>query len=273
MVLLVLGVVVTVGLALVSRSITEVNISAVEDESTRALEAAEAGIEKALGGVIAIGGGSGSLPQVNASYNVTSTQFGAGDAYEPPLDLSTGDVATIILEGEDASGSPARYNSSRLVLCWKGQGPAPGVEVILYFRNTAATPVYYVGRAGYDSDAVRAATTSFSTSGVISGGCISPLNNSGYMYRKQIHFNSELGMPAGPGYVPVFLRVKPIFNTSPWKVGVVKMGPAQFPVQGTDVSSVGQSGDASQKLRVIQTKPDLSTMFDSALFSGSALVQ
>ena len=51
-VLLMLGVALTIGISIASRSTTEVEISTTQQEAARALEAAETGIEKALGGVV-----------------------------------------------------------------------------------------------------------------------------------------------------------------------------------------------------------------------------
>ena len=270
MVLLVLGVAVTVGLAVMSRSITEVNISAVEDESARALEAAETGIEKALGGVIAVGGGTGSLPQVNASYNVSSTRIGSGDAYEVPQDLAAGEVATITLEGEDSLGNPATYGANQLWLCWRWQGTVePALEAILYYRSPGASPVYYVSRNGFDP---AGRVSGFVSTGGFPPNCVGGLTWPGInVKRRLISFTGDLGMPNG--HVPMYLRVKPMLNTGSCKLGVVSSGGGAFPVQGKDINSVGQSGDASQRLRVIQTNPDLPTMFDSALFSGTGLSQ
>ena len=52
LVMMVLSVALTVGLSIATRSTNEVKVTSSQEESARALEAAEAGLEKALGGTL-----------------------------------------------------------------------------------------------------------------------------------------------------------------------------------------------------------------------------
>ena len=84
--ILILGVIATVGLSIATRSTTELAVSTTVDESSRALEAAEVGLERYLGGVPHPtsrpewgGGGSGNVPDTQATYvGPTPLGFGGG---------------------------------------------------------------------------------------------------------------------------------------------------------------------------------------------------
>jgi hypothetical protein len=257
LILLILGVAMTVALAVVSRSVTEVSVSTVQEESARALEAAETGIEQSLGGLIA-GSGSGRVPVTNASFNVSNASLGGGSVYEVPYKLDAGDVATADLNG---------YSAGNFRVCW-GSATGSAVEVILYFRR-ADTSVG-VGRLPFDSVAGRG--NGFDSTVV--SGC--PGGPGGYASSRLINF-SDFGMvttgPPASRDTPLFLRVRVLYNPTPQPLAFLAQGSADFPSQATEIISTGQSGDASQKIRVVQMNPDLPAVFDSAIFSGTSLTQ
>jgi hypothetical protein len=257
-VLLVLGVAVTVGLSIVSRSVTEVSVSTGEEESNKALEAAEAGVERALGGVVAVDGPAGVGSLQEASFNVTNTGVGGGNTYEVPFRLSAGDVATISLEGYTG---PAPYNNFQL--CWgNGSGAVPAVEVILYFRD--ASGEMRVGRQAYDPDEARNDSNGFEDDSP--GSCAGGLD---YDFYRAFDL-ADVGWTAGG--TPIMLRVRVLYNTTPQPIAL-RVPAGNLPSQGSEIISTGQAGGSTQRLRVIQANPDLPLMFDSALFSGSSLTQ
>ena len=93
--LLILSVIVTVALSIASRSVTEVSVSTTQDESSRALEAAEIGLERYLGTQKAE---QQNVDTIKASYNVPPpTDIGTKTSFAIPYDLEEGDVATIDL--------------------------------------------------------------------------------------------------------------------------------------------------------------------------------
>lgn len=256
MALLVLGIAITVGLSVMSRSVTEVSISTTSDEAARALEAAEAGVERSLGGIIAGPSGAGTVPTTNSSYSVNNSSVAgtSGTAYAIPYRIANGDVASVYLQGVNSAGAAITYSGS-LRICWGQSGSTPAaIETILYYREAG---VVRVGRNGYDSSGRGGFA---GTDGA--GGC------SGYATGKLVSMN-DLGMPSG---TPLLLRIRTLYNTTAQPILVEPQG-GTLPVQGKDVISTGQSGTATQKLHVIQTNPDLPFMFDMALFSGQSLVQ
>jgi Tfp pilus assembly protein PilX len=76
-VLLIVAVVLTLGLSIASRGVTEINVSSVENDSSKALDAAEAGVESALGAIATPG------PTVkvgtNSSYQINVVTTGSGE--------------------------------------------------------------------------------------------------------------------------------------------------------------------------------------------------
>ncbi len=262
MVLLVLGITATIGLSIMSRSITEVSVSTTTDESARALEAAEAGVEKSLGGVIVSSSGSDTIPDSNASFRVSNTAV-AGTAntnYSVPYRLTPGDVASVYLQGQDSNGAPITYSGSGLRICWgDGSGTRPAMEAVLYYLSGG---VVTVGRNGYDGNSRSKFKTTDGNTGSCSGGT--------YQSSHYIPF-SDLGMTAGS--TPLVLRLRLVYNTTPQTLLVMPDAGTTLPVQGKDVISTGESGSATQRLHVIQSNPDTPMMFDMALFSGGSLVQ
>ena len=122
MVLLILGVVTTVGLSIASRSVSEVAVSTAQSESAQALAAAEAGVEATLGG---------STPAPNfiagSIVNVTSEDAAQSDMLAVD-DLAAGQVATVFLTG---------YTGNNLQVCW-GQAE---LETAYYYTSGGTTKV------------------------------------------------------------------------------------------------------------------------------------
>ncbi len=133
-VLLMLGVLATVGLSVMSRSRTEVSESTVQEESARALEAAEVGLEKYLGGSAP---SAGVLTPVtagsDAKFSLGAVNLGLNETYYTvPYQLSDGDVATLDLTGFTASGG------SGVRVCWGQGNPTagryPAMVATIYYR-------------------------------------------------------------------------------------------------------------------------------------------
>jgi len=225
-----------------------------------ALEAAEAGVENAFGGVIAGTGGSGAVPSTNASYNVANTNIGGTtNTYQVPYLLDNGEVATI-----DMTGVSVNRNFR---LCW-GKAPfnggrEPAVEVMVYYSLGG---VMKVARNGYD----RGSRGGFASANSTGGNCASV---QGYNFEKLVHFRNgtdNLGVEAGGQ--PVFLRVRMLYNDKPEPLMIILNG-GNLPVQGKDIVSVGQAGSSNQKIHATAANPDLPSIFDTAIFSGTELTK
>jgi hypothetical protein len=252
-VMLVLGVAMTVGLSVVSRSITEVNISSTAEDSTRALEAAEAGIEKSLAGVGTFASGTVDHPTTNtfsennAVVSVANISLGTASFYKLPYELESGDVATVDL------GS-STVNSVRV--CWgTDEGLNPVAEVMIYSTNGGSVEMrkWMIGPG-------------FTTLGSndTSKPCQGTSDPQIYNYRYSIDTS------AIPGTLTM-MRVRILGNKAhPF---AFHLPSGNMPDQGKDTFSTGTAGGTSKKVKVTQLKPDIPFMFDSALFSGTSLVK
>lgn len=253
-ILLVLGVALTVGLAIVARSVTEINVSTVQDESARALSAAVAGIEQSLGGVITGPSGSGVVGTAGDVFTVQKSSAGGASVYVASEELVAGDAATVNLEGSSFNGS----GTNQLKVCWGGNG---AVEVMGYYRSGG---VVYVNTLAYDS-------SSRGNGFVLAVASIAdcPAGGSGFNYAASFNTTSLIAS----GVTPLFLRVRLLYNGSmPRPVGFVATG-WTFPAQGEDIVAVGQAGGTTQKVSVFKGTPDWLPMWDDAVFSGTSLVQ
>lgn len=248
-VLLVLGVALTVGLAIVARSVTEVNVSTVQDESARALSAAEAGIEQALGGVIV--SGSDTVGVAGDAFVVQTNSSAAITNYVYPEELVAGDAATMTLDpGILGAGKTIRF-------CWGGNG---AIEVMGYYQSGSTV---LVNTKAYDSSS-RGNGFDLGTPDISS--C--PTANSPFSNSISVSTSDLI-----PGGIPRYLRVRMLYNGStPRPLGFVTAN-WSFPAQGDVITSVGQAGGTTQKISVFKGTTDWLPMWDDAVFSGGSLTQ
>lgn len=243
-ILLVLAVGLTLGLAVISRTITEVGTATTQAESSKALSKAESGVEAALAG--------STLPAGVTASDYLGRQISIS---EP---LAAGESATIFLADHTASGDIDfsrlnTYSGDSLYLCWGTEIGSPvAIEASLYYRETG---VYKVKRFAYDPEG----RGGFERSDA-AANC--PTDHS-YIYQKQL-----TSLPSGK----ILLRVRLLYNGDvAHYVGVT--GTSDFPVQGKNIVSTATEGNTTRKIEVFQRYPDLSPLLDSAVFSGGGLAK
>lgn len=274
-VLLMLAVATTIGLAIVSRSVTEVSVSTTQEESARALAAAEAGIEAALSSVVATG--TYSVGTTGTTYTVASVPFGSGGEFAISRPLTAADSETVFLSGHDATGNLVpglnKYTDNNLKVCWgqnsnAADASAPALEVILYFQTPAGA--VRVGREGYDPNSARRGQNNFTAATVGSGGCPS---NKPYQFTAVVPLNN-LG-----GYNrlvdnPLLFRMRLLYNGEVGHfIAVSAQGGASLPVQGVNITSSGVAGSSTRKVQLFQRYNDPFPQFDNAVFSGGSLTK
>ena len=169
-VLLMLGVALTIGVSIASRSVTEVEISATQQEAARALEAAEAGLEKALGGVVVTDVSSEAVaPGSQESYSVAFRQLADSQELRFP-GIRAGDNVTINLEPPSPTPIVVPGNARALV-CW-GYMPTPGlepaIEVVVYASRSGT---YEARRWAIDPIVARRSENGFSAPQSGGGSC------------------------------------------------------------------------------------------------------
>lgn len=278
-ILLLLAVVSTVSLAIVSRSVTDLSVSTTQEESSRALAAAEAGIESALSSVVASGSTQVLDNSNNAQYTVTILPASSGTDLISSRGLTANETETFFLGEHDGTGNmvlngSTEYRGNSITVCWgdqavAGQSNAPALEVSLYYWNKN-TSKYEVVRNGYDPN-TRGAF------GAIDAGVVGCPAGHAFSFKKTITLTATVasGGLALPGSVDqLMLRTRVFYSGEVGHfVGLKAVAGSTFPQQGIIISSTGQAGSSTRKVQLLQKYSNPLPQFDNAVFSGASLSQ
>jgi len=277
-ILLVMAVGLTMGLAVVSRSVTDIRISKQEEESARAFSAAEAGIEKALLENLVVGDARSELVG-EVKYTVTATEQGGSSEYDlGGGKFASGDTQTVWLVGHDSDGNlnpSVTYTGSEIDLYWgnsdisfPGSGacsgnPLPALEASVIYDSGG----YKVARYALDPDGIRATNCNkFDSSGIGSAGYT--LGGESFKFKKTIT------LPVGTKYA---LRLKFLYNSDTSHIlGVKAVGSGvTIPSQGKCYISTAviETSGITRKVKQCQTYNVPPAIFDYVLFSGGDLVK
>ena len=261
-VVLVMAVALTIGLAVVSRSITDIKISRQEEESSRVFSVAEAGIEEAL----KLGSGtSGAISEI--SYTVSETAQGGGREFVFPATINAGDTQTVWLVEHDNDGNlteTGRYTGNTIDLYWgnenqdPNQSTTPALEVSVIYKEGTS---YKLTRGAFDPNSSRRNDNSFDEADV---GSYS-IGGKTFRFRK-------LGFTL-PGGIPYALRLRLLYNNDQAQIlGIA--GTSNFPSQGKcyeSTASLSTSG-ITRKVQQCQFHKTPPGIFDYVLFSEGDLV-
>jgi len=267
-ILLVTAVILTIGLAVASYSITDIKISQQEEESARAFSAAEAGIEKSL----QIGAATnttieGITNSVTQEVQGEAAIFDFGGAKFP-----SGELANVWLVGHGVNGeidttTYLPYNSP-ITLCWGSSttidSSTPALELALVYKNVAGD--FKVIRQGYDPNSGR--TVGFIAPDDIDGGNC----NANLAFAKNINLAiGNFGLIATD--VPYLLRLKFLYNTSDQPLTVTSDN--NFPSQGKcyESSAKVETSGITRKIRQCQFFQAPPEIFDYVLFTTGDLVK
>lgn len=272
-VLLSISVVLIVVLYIMSRSVSDISLSTKDQDSMRAFSAAEAGVEKALVGLYAVGSSSGPTTIGDATFNASVTSFGSGqNQILYPLTLKSGDQAVFWFS---RAGDPITFNGSQFKLCWgmpatsSVANDTPAVLLTVYYRTS--TNQYRVARATYDPNAGRSVTNRFTTASA--AGCTFSPN-------EQFQFFNNVNLQAGGLNIPAtatlqFATVRFLYNTTTeHKVGIdATATTALFPSQGVKVDSQGSSAESNRRIEVYQLNSEVPPIFANAIYSPSDIIK
>lgn len=263
-ILLVMAVVLTVGLSIASRSVTDVKISQQSQEAARALWVAQAGLEKAVKANIQ--SDSGTFDNDSVSYEVTRQGLGGGNDYLYPQKIGANETATVWLVGhneETREIDTSVFFSGKLTIYWGNPGESAASETTPALE---ATLIYLDGdsfrqtRYAYDPFLSRQTPTNFSAA---SGGST--------VGGQVLAFSSGEINLSNPTDKPYLLRIKILFSTTPQVLAVKANNP--LPGQGNCFESsakVVESG-VSRKLKQCRLWEVSPSIFDYVLFSGGNL--
>lgn len=264
--ILVLTIATTIALSLIGRGTVDQNISGQLEESSRAFNAAEAGIEESLQSGTGSGGSRVLTGGVN--YNVTVSNIGGTTGtYSVPHKTPIGITDTIWLANHHADGSideSVYYTGNTINLCWSMEtaGARPALVVAILYENGSGI---FVKRKAIDPDPTsRSNANQFDSSGISSpGGC--GLTN---YYQKTIDF-SVLGI--NPADSKLAMRIRPEYSDT--NIAVVTQAGINLPKQGNRLDSTGSTDSGiSRKVIVYQLYRAPASIFDYVLYDQSGAI-
>lgn len=258
--LLILTVATTIALSLIGRATIDLSMSNQLEESTRAFDAAEAGIEQALKT------GSGTNQPVTLSsgvtYNVSVNSIGGATGVvqlaHKTLQNSTETLWLVEHTAEGLLNETPFYTAPTIELCWSREtSPAPAAAIgvsVLYKRSSDST--YQVARLAIDPATV-SRNNGFNRVNFNTVGC--GLN----YYGTTITF-ATLGIASASDTI-LALRVRPFYADA---TIAINGGASQIPKQGNQIESVGETGTGvSRKVVVYQQYRAPQSIFDSVIHS------
>lgn len=278
-VLLAMSVVMTVVLSVVSRSITDISVTTYEEESQRAFDAAEAGIEETLI--------SGLAPadEINigdASFKVKQDYpTPVDDQFKYPPDLFSGESATFWFVSQDdlgnltCDGKPCFDGGAIKNIGWgkSGSPETPAVEISIFYDDTL-TAAFTIPN---DLSNVKILRYALDPLEPARGNNFDPSKGSckiaGHKFpysTGNINLVPVLGDPCAknPGCI-LMVKVRMFYNSSdPQPVAIN----SNLPSQGKSIKSTGMAGESTRKIEVFQSYPETPFVFDAAVFSPGGLV-
>lgn len=259
----------TVGLSIAARIVTELKLSKQNEESQRAFQAAEAGIQQTLERGSPVG--TLNLPQSLDNNSFFSTTFtpdtGPAIVMNNGQDVDQAVGADVWLSNYSPDplllfGSPMGSGSAvAITMYWgstnqtscasTGDVVAPAVEVVLLRLNSSGNPI--IEKSLYESAGCLASNRlgTTDTNSVTQGTTPVAPNTPkiGFQFRNQ----APLRFGGASIQNGLIMKVIPIFNST--IVGF--SSGTTFPAQGSIVESTGSSGDTVRKVVYYQSFPQM----------------
>lgn len=291
-ILLVMAVVLTIGLSVVSRSVTDINISQQSEDSARAFSAAEAGIEQAL-----LLGTNGTLNlSTGTSVNVSTREVAYGDNwYIYPTQLSTDQVMTVWLSNYNNSSCPGENycgvsTGNNMRIYWgnpgtsSNNGNTPAMEVSIYYKDVTS---YKVGKYALDPYANRildpnnqgfcvpggtlcSGVSNFTIVGGQEGDAVIGDPLQAFQFAATLDLTGFISQTLPIIKYPLFARLRLLYSADAHYLGA-SLPTGTFPSQGIEADALGTSGDATSKVHAFRPNPAPPSIFDFALYSGLGL--
>jgi len=267
-ILLIMAVALTIGLAITSRTVTDVEISSQTEEAARAFSAAEAGIEEALVGIgtTTFGGGFGE----GVSYTTKRDLLGASSQFLFPEATRADEVRTLWLAEYPDTQS---YMADSLILYWGNydSGERPALEATIYFKIGSD---YKVIRYTLDSES-RDPDNGFCRPGDGSPRCDGVLefikNGSFPIGGKTARNKTTLDLLPASGGTLLFVRLRLLYANEATQVVGAEAVVGSLPSQGVKIESTGLAGTSTRKVEVVRMHPAPPGIFDFLLYSGGDL--
>lgn len=269
-VLLITIVILTIGLSVVSRSVTDVRISAQSQEAARAFWVAQGSLEKAVKARLA----SDSNTVGDIAYQVTKITSSSLDYYIFPELVEPAEKMTFWLVNYD--NSALFYDGNSLTVYWgnsgepSNQATTPALEATLIYRDNSAPLKYYSRRYPFDPNNGRSSSSTHFKSADSAGYSLGSKN---FAFKAVIP-DGGVSFGALPNFFrPLFLELKLLFNVNPQILGVLVLpGKNVFSQQDAyESTAVVSNSNVTRKLKETVMWPRTPEIFDYLLFSGGNL--
>jgi len=252
----------TVGLAVISRSVTDIGISRQEEESARVFSVAEAGIEEALKSGSAPPGGI-KIGEITAT--VSQADLGGASEFVFPGEYEVGDIQTLWLVEHDENGNldvSNRYSKDKIEVYWgKEGGLVPALEATLIYDQNGTK----IMRWALDPDTSRRGSNSFDSAD--SGSF--QIGGKTFKYKKTL-----TSLPCSGSAICYALRFRLLYNDQPQILGAKGVS-SNLPSQGTCYESTATNPQVgiTRKVRQCQLYKAPPGIFDYVLYSEGDLVK
>lgn len=275
--ILVMTVALAIGISVVQRSLSDISTSTKVEESSRALFAAEAGIERSLK--------EGVVPQFNLENNSSATVDDKGllpcepgkdtcpVGRQGPLEedpLEKEEVAQVWLADYNSTENPppAFYTQNTLDVYWGTSGATDkaALELTLVYYDGAkyTSKKWYLDQIDRDpkNNFVKVAEEK------CNGGKIPPGSTTKIEYQCFVTIDS---LPSVEPSRLMLIRARLLYNSTYQPFAVQAVGecgkPCSIPSQQRRIVSTGLSGQTQRRVRLTQKLKVVPYYFDFALFS------
>ncbi len=252
-ILLVMVVVLTIGLSITARSITDLRLASTTEQSARAFSAAEAGIEEALRrGLSTQPSGSNPSFGSGASYTYSVSPLG-GAGYVPDKPIQQDTVIQLNLNMTGVSNPATALN-----LYWVDKSNSAEIT------NPASLEITFVSGTGSDTLEKYAYNVDVGRGNGFAPPVAFDQSYGGKTYRARVSLN----IPANPQ----IMRIRPLYNNASLAVESQPSG-KNLPTQSYKVTSIGTAGGATRKIEVTQSISAMPAIFDYVLFSSQSITK
>src|SRR3989344_3827879 len=293
--ILIMSVALTIGLAIVQKSLVDVSNSSKVEQSSRAFSAAEAGVEKALQesektnhSTISFSGNNSQIKEIIDTGLIPPVP--EPGSQQDPLEmppLAKEEVTQVWLADFNSYSNPPSifYNQNTLDIYF-GNSPAGkdpvAIEVTLIYHDGTK----YTSRKWYLDQISRIPANGFEKVSNCAGNYLPPGGLTTYQCKRTLGASPDSEpLPiwqVGQSSALILLRARLLYNTTsqPFAVSAVACPSSaptcinySIPHQGRIVVSTGASGETERRVKVFQLDKVLPPYFDYAIFSAGEITK
>ena len=259
----------TVGLSLISRTVTDVRISSQIEQSNRAFSAAEAGVEIALKSAVVNGPTvTFNLSQVAVTYKVSTV--GDSNVYTFP-NAQTGKTQVLWLADHDSDGNIVESSTypvgSPLDVCW-GSTVNNNAAVVMSLLYKTIDNNYKIAKSAYDPDPAAPGHDIYNFLTLLPEDMIGGYCNGNYRFKKTINDVLQFweGLTLTPDTKLISLWLQPVDQDTSFAINT-RTGTNLYK-QGIQINSQGlTSTGILRRIKVIKSFQLIPQVFNYTLFS------